>query len=283
MKPLLLVPALAVALTSLAAADPKVRIEPATVRPGDPVLVVVTNTKETPVGKAGDTELQFFRAKTGYQAVFAMPLTGNYDDVTVTVKGAAKPLKLKVKSHVFPEAKVVVEEELANPPATERDQIDGDNKAMITASRGTGEPQFTRAFVRPRGTVTSTFGEWRKFNDGHRSQHLGFDVAAKVGTKVTAINSGTVTFVGETFLGGNVVIIDHGAGIASAYMHLREATVKQGDVVKLGAEIAKTGETGRTTGPHLHVAVRVPGGFIDPLRFFRLRLSPAAPLATAKR
>ncbi len=284
MKHWSIIPALAVlAASSLAAADPKVRVEPAKVRPGDAVLVVVTNTDSAPVGTAGDTELQFFKSKRGgYQAVFAMPLTGDYDNVTIKVGGVAKPITVKVTSHVFSDAKVAVEEELANPEAAERGKIDADNKAMITASRATnGEPQFTRPFVGPRGKVTSVFGEWRTFNDGHRSQHLGYDVFAKVGTKVRAINRGTVTFVGETLLGGNVVFIGHGAGISSAYMHLKDATVALGDVVEQGAEIGHSGQTGRTTGPHLHVAVRVPGGFIDPQRFFRLKLTPV--ITPAKR
>lgn len=283
MKHWYLVSALAVvAASSVAAADPKVRVEPAKVRPGDPVLVVVTNTDKPPVGTAGNTELQFFKAKTGYQAVFGMPLTGDYDEVTITVRGAAKPIKLKVTPHMFRDAKVAVEEELANPPAADGEKIDADNKAMVAATRANGEPEFTRAFQGPRGKVTSVYGEWRTFNDGHRSQHLGFDVAAKVGTNVRAVNRGTVTFVGETLLGGNVVIIGHGAGIASVYMHLKDATVAQGDVVERGAEIGHSGETGRTTGPHLHVAVRVPGGFIDPQRFFKLKLMPAV-VANAKR
>ena len=79
-----------------------------------------------------------------------------------------------------------------------------------------------------------------------------------------------------------MVVVAHGAGIATVYMHLDKASVAQGDVVEQGAEIGLSGATGRTTGPHLHVAVRVPGGFVDPQRFVRLKLSPA-PLATAKR
>lgn len=268
-------------VSSVAFAESTVRVEPATARPGDAVLVTVTGAEREPAGTADGKELTFFRAKRDYQAVFAVPLDAD-DPIAVKVRGAGKAVEVVLKPHVFPEADVAVEDELANPPPAERARIDADNKAMIEATAAKGHPQFTRAFGRPRGKVTSVFGEWRTFNDGHRSQHLGFDVFATVGTKVRAINTGRVTFVGETFLGGNVVIVAHGAGIASVYMHLNKASVAEGDVVERGAVIGRSGETGRTTGPHLHVAVHVPGGFVDPVRFFRLKLAPAAP-ATARR
>jgi len=262
---------------SVAAAEPRVRVEPTTVRPCDAVLVTVTGVDEMPKGTGDGHALTFFRSKAGYQAVFAVPVKTEADKVTVSVPTAKSTTKLTVKEHEFKHSSVAVEEELANPEAAERARIADDNKGMLAAMADTMTPPlFTQRFVRPRGSVTSTFGEWRKFNDGHESQHLGFDVIASEGTPVKAVNRGTVAFVGETLLGGNVVIVNHGAGIASAYMHLSQAKVAVGDTVEQGAEIALSGLTGRTTGPHLHVAIHVPGGFVDPLRFFALKLSPVA-------
>lgn len=262
-------------VSSVAAAEPRVRIEPQKVRAGDPVLVTVTGVEEAPTATANGHELQWFPTRNGFQAVVAVPLTTEDDALAIRVRGVSEPVKVAIAEHEFKHTDVYVEDELANPPAAERDRIAADNKAMIEGlTAADGAPQFTRAFVRPRGGVTSGFGEWRKFNDGHESQHLGMDVFAREGTPVKAINSGTVTYVGETLLGGNVVVIAHGAGIASAYMHMSAVDVAKGDTVERGGVIGKSGSTGRTTGPHLHVAVRVPGGFVDPARFFKLALAP---------
>ncbi len=280
-----------VAVASVAAAapkvvpkvTPKVTITPRSARPGDPVLVTVTGTKGTPDGKAHGEALAFFAAKAGYQAVFAVPIDAKDTPITVEIDGIAKPQVVQVRQVTFPDAKVVVEDEMANPPKAERDRIDADNAAIIAAvGKGNGAPQFVRGFRRPQGTVTSGFGDWRTFNDGHRSQHLGLDLAAAEGAKVTAINAGTVTLVRDCFLAGNVVVVAHGGGIASAYYHLSKTSVAEGDVVAQGAVLGAAGKTGRATGPHLHLSVRVPGGFIDPAAFMKLRLAPAAPRTARK-
>ncbi|MDQ3366072.1 MAG: M23 family metallopeptidase [Myxococcota bacterium] len=279
MKPRLFAPtclAAVLAVSASAIAAPKLTVSTRSARPGDPVLVTVTGTKTLPSGKAGGDTLEFFAARTGYQAVFAVPLDAKDAPIEVTVEGAAKPATVKVRTVTFPEAKVVVEEELANPAKADRDKIDADNAAIIGAMRkGADEPQFTRAFRRPAGRITSGFGEWRTFNDGHRSQHLGLDVAAREGAKIVAINAGTVTLVRDCFLAGNVVVVAHGGGIASAYYHLSKPTVAEGDVLKAGAVVGLAGQTGRATGPHLHLSVRVPGGSVDPAAFFKLRIAPA--------
>jgi murein DD-endopeptidase MepM/ murein hydrolase activator NlpD len=267
MKSLLLL----VALTSAAAADPTVTIAPKIVHPGDPVLVTVTGTTEVPHGKAGGQSLAFFAAHGGYQAVFAVPLSINEDHVLVELGGATKPVSVALTDKTFPETSLVVEEDLANPSPEDKKLIDADNAAIgASYAKAAGDPQFTRAFHAPRGKITSTFGEWRTFNDGHRAQHLGVDYAAQEGSPVVAINDGTVVLVRETFLAGNVVVVAHGGGIASLYFHLQKPTVAEGDTVHQGERIGLAGHTGRTTGPHLHVSIRVHGGLVDPSAFFKL-------------
>jgi murein DD-endopeptidase MepM/ murein hydrolase activator NlpD len=262
-------------LSSVAVADPKVTIKPALVHPGDPVLVTVTGAKDTPKGKALGEPLHFFTAKGGYQAVFAIPVDAKPDKIAIDIDNA-KPTVVEVRDMKFPETDVIVEDELANPDKADRDRIDEDNKAIIDAAlKSKGEPLFTRKFTRPPGEVTSVFGEWRTFNDGHKSQHLGLDLFAREAAKVKSINAGTVVLVRDSFLAGNLVVIAHGGGIASAYYHLSKVSVAEGDAVELGTEIGLAGHTGRTTGPHLHLSVRVPGGFIDPATFFKLPLAPS--------
>jgi murein DD-endopeptidase MepM/ murein hydrolase activator NlpD len=262
------------ALAGVAAAEPAVTITPRSVHPGDPVLVTVTGVDEAPRAKAGGQPLAFFAARRGFQAVFAVPLAINEDHVMVEVAGAGKPIDVPVLAKKFRETKLVVEEEYANPSVEDGKLIDADNRAIsATYAKAAGEPQFTRAFMKPRGSITGTFGEWRTFQDGHRAQHLGLDVSAAEGSKVAAVNDGTVVLVRETFLAGNVVVIDHGAGITSMYFHLQKPTVAEGDHVRRGERIGLAGHTGRTTGPHLHVGIHVHGGLVDPAAFFRLPIT----------
>lgn len=263
---------------SSAAADSntKVTVEPKVVRPGAPVLVTVTGSDAMPKGKANGAALEFFPARKGYQAVFAIPLDAKAETISIEVNSAVQPASVQVLAATFPEAKLVVEDEMANPGKEERAQIDADNAAILRAvAKAKGEPQFIRAFKKPPGAVTSSFGEWRTFNDGHRSQHLGLDLAARPNTKVKAVNAGTVVLVRDCFLAGKVVVIAHGAGIATAYYHLSETSVAEGATVAQGADLGLAGKTGRATGPHLHISVRVPGGLVDPAGFFKLSLAPA--------
>ena len=268
----------------VAIAETQLRVEPTTVRPGDPVLVTVGPAFDVPHGKANGKELHFFRSKQGYQAVFAVAVDAKPDRITVEVDGVKTPATVAVRFVAFPNADIVVEEEFANPPAGLREQIAADNAAILDALRAAaGDPQFTRAFARPRGKVTSAFGEWRTFNDGHRSQHLGFDVRAREGAKVNAVNDGTVMLVRDTFLAGKVVVVAHGGGIASTFFHLSASAVAEGDRVKRGQVIGRAGQTGRTTGPHIHLGIAVHGGFVDPAAFFKLPIAVAPPPMTARR
>jgi murein DD-endopeptidase MepM/ murein hydrolase activator NlpD len=253
------------------------------VAPGDPVLVTVTGSGEMPRGTANGTPLQFFPARAGYQAVFAVPVDARPDPVTIEVDSVAQPQTVRVREVAFPETDVVVEDEFANPPKADRERIDRDNAAILAATaKAKGDPLFARPFRRPPGEVTSVFGVWRTFNDGHRSQHLGLDLFAREGTRVRAVNAGTVVLVRDCFLAGNVVVVAHGGGIASAYYHLSQPSVAEGDTVAQGDVIGLAGHTGRATGPHLHLSMHVPGGMVDPAAFFKLKLAPAKPRLTVR-
>jgi murein DD-endopeptidase MepM/ murein hydrolase activator NlpD len=112
--------------------------------------------------------------------------------------------------------------------------------------------------------VTSTFGRGREFNGTVTSRHMGTDYAGAVGAPVYAANRGVVRLVDTFFLGGNVIYIDHGAGLVTAYLHLSEQAVSVGDTVRRGAAIGKIGATGRATGPHLHWITRYGAVTVDP-------------------
>ena len=98
------------------------------------------------------------------------------------------------------------------------------------------------------------------------------DFRVPSGTPVAAMNDGTVLLARPLFYEGNFVVIDHGQGLLTLYLHLSEFKVKEGERLKRGQQIGLSGGTGRATGPHLHVAVRWQGMYLDPARLMQLTL-----------
>lgn len=98
----------------------KVTVQPTTARPGEPVLVTVTGGEHAPKGTADGAALQLFPARTGYQAVFAIPLDSKAESITVEVQRAVTPALVKIAAVTFPESSLVIEDELANPGKEER-------------------------------------------------------------------------------------------------------------------------------------------------------------------
>lgn len=127
-------------------------------------------------------------------------------------------------------------------------------------------PMWTSPFLRPRDAViTSRFGSGRMFNGTLTSRHLGVDFRGATGAPVHAANRGVVALVGDFFLAGNVVYVDHGGGVVTAYFHLSKVLVAAGDTVERGQELGLVGATGRVTGPHLHWSARYGTVTVNPL------------------
>jgi len=115
----------------------------------------------------------------------------------------------------------------------------------------------------PNGVVSSPFG-WRDFDN---SFHMGLDLAAPTGSPIYAAASGTVIIAGWSDSAGNWVVISHGNGMVTKYMHASALYVSAGDVVTAGQQIAAVGTTGDSTGPHLHFQVEINGVAVDPQAF----------------
>ncbi|MFP5490547.1 MAG: M23 family metallopeptidase [Bacteriovoracia bacterium] len=125
-------------------------------------------------------------------------------------------------------------------------------------------PYFAEPFRAPLNShITSVYGIKRVYNKAHRGQHLGTDYRAAVGVPVPAVNRGRIMFAGDLFYTGGTVIIDHGMDIFTVYGHLSEVKVEAGQIVNAGDIVALSGNTGRSSGPHLHWGVKIHGHYID--------------------
>ncbi|HEU4726942.1 MAG TPA: M23 family metallopeptidase [Kofleriaceae bacterium] len=269
------------AATAPARAEPQLQIEPKAPRTGDPVLITVTGVDRAPRGTGGKVPLVFFHVRDGWQAAFALPVEDDPKDVKIVITHPALSQTLIPAARKWGEENVTIDPEMAEPPADKRKIIDADNGAIIKALREHVALRFQGKFTLPgSGQQTSGFGSWRTLNGGFRARHLGLDLGVRKGTPVHAIEDGQVTLVRDGFLTGGTVVVAHGAGIASTYFHLDDIQVHVGDVIQRNAVIGKVGLTGRTTGPHIHLAVWVPGGFIDPAVFLHLKIGAPVQPAT---
>jgi murein DD-endopeptidase MepM/ murein hydrolase activator NlpD len=125
----------------------------------------------------------------------------------------------------------------------------------------------TPAIKPSKGYLTSRFGYRKSPFTGRREMHKGLDIANREGTLIIAPADGTVKFVGRRGLMGKTMMIDHGHGMVTRYGHLKGYLKKRGEPVKRGEAIAEMGDTGRSTGPHLHYEVHLNGVPVNPIKY----------------
>ena len=163
-------------------------------------------------------------------------------------------------------------EKKVTPPKEVYDRIKRENKLIGEArSINSNLLFFKKKFIKPidNAIVTGVYGSQRILNGKPKWPHYGIDFAAKEGTKIKAMLDGTATMVEpDLFYTGGTLIFDHGHGISTLYMHMKDIYVKKGQKVKQGEIIGTVGSTGRSTGPQLDVR----------LNWFDVRLDPATVL-----
>jgi murein DD-endopeptidase MepM/ murein hydrolase activator NlpD len=143
----------------------------------------------------------------------------------------------------------------------ELDVLEGESAALEARIRAVqSAPSTGSGSSTVTGVVTSGYGwRWGRL-------HEGIDIAAPIATPVRAAASGTVIYAGVMSGYGNIIVIDHGGGLSTAYAHL-SAIYAGGGGVSQGQTIGSVGSTGHSTGPHLHFEVRVNGTAVDPLGY----------------
>lgn len=181
-----------------------------------------------------------------------------------------------VEHFQYPQIKVelTVEKKFTEPSPEQLQQIaEGVKIKDDYLNRVTPAREWDGKFTAPAdAAISDVYGSQRIFNGKAQRPHYGLDFRVPTGTPVAAMNSGKVLLARFLYFEGNCVVIDHGQGLLTLYFHLSEFKVKEGDDVKRGQEIGLSGGTGRATGPHLHVAVRWQGTYLDPARLMQMSL-----------
>ncbi len=146
-----------------------------------------------------------------------------------------------------------VAQKYVTPPAEVLDRIHSDSQAIKKVrARFRMANDYASAFIWPaEGRISGVYGSQRVFNGVPKRPHYGIDIAAKTGTPVIAPADGLVVLVRDMYYSGWTLVVDHGRGISSTFIHLNNVHVSVGQSVEQGAHIADIGATGRVTGPHL--------------------------------
>ena len=155
------------------------------------------------------------------------------------------------------------------PPKEVYDRIKKDNILTGKAREINSELDFfTKKFIKPldKAIITGVYGSQRILNGKPRRPHYGLDYAANEGTPVKAMMDGVVTLAEKNlYFTGGTIIFDHGHGVSTLYMHMKDVDVFMGQVIKQGDIVGTVGKTGRSTGPHLDIR----------LNWFNVKLDPA--------
>ena len=173
----------------------------------------------------------------------------------------------------FPQEQIAVAPAFVRPDSAAAVRIQVELARSRQVSRQAQEtPRLWRGpFRLPRQSrITSRFGTARVYNGDVKSRHLGTDFAGTIGAPVRAAGRGVVAMVGDFYLAGRAIYINHGGGLVTAYFHLSRVDVARGDTVSRGQRIGAVGKSGRVTGPHLHWVARYGAISADPMSLLTL-------------
>jgi murein DD-endopeptidase MepM/ murein hydrolase activator NlpD len=182
--------------------------------------------------------------------------------------------KITIHAAKYPRTVIQVAKQYTEPSPEQLQKVSQDTGLKQEAFQHLNpEREWSGEFRAPvEATISGVFGTQRTFNGKVQSVHQGLDYAVPSGTPVAAVNSGTVLLARSLYFEGNCVVLDHGQGLLTLYMHLSEIKVTEGEKIERGEEIGLSGGSGRATGPHLHLAVRWQGIYLNPATLLRLKL-----------
>jgi len=179
--------------------------------------------------------------------------------------------KLVVNKGDFPISRITVQKKHSsfNPKSLERIRRDQRALGRTYNIPIDANPDVQIDFLPVEGRISTVLGAQRYVNGQPRSPHTGVDIAAPEGTPAKTPIAGKVLLTEDMFLTGKSVVIGHGNGLYSVFVHLSEILVKPGQWLDTGEVFAKVGQTGRATGPHLHWSLRFHKKRVDPLSLLR--------------
>ncbi len=251
------------------AATLTIKVNPAKIAQGDPFVVRITYPTDTsnttgralPLGAFYGKLLTFSGCGAGcYEAIGSAPIEimpGSYT-IDLNIDGDIINTPLNIGKGKFPATNITLKASLVNLSHDNRKRVQSEEAEMLEIISALTEKQWKGKFIMPLGGSHSTaFGTKRTINKSTKQVHDSLDIRGVMGSPIKASNNATVIALREYLLGGKTMILDHGHGIYSIYMHLSKFVAAQGEKVQKSQIIGVVGSTGRSTGAHLHYNIKI--------------------------
>lgn len=257
--------------------QPILHITPEGVYQGEPVMVMISDAPSFPV--KSEPSLFFFSYKNVPTALYGTDLNQKTGTTTITVifkDGSQASSSFYIKYRAQPQESLAIPAQLGGNSAANQVRVlsilSKENADLAAVYSRKDKKLWSSIFSYPIAApivVTDPYGYGRD-SGAYTIVHKGVDFHAPPGTPVYAINRGVVRMSKNYAVYGNTVIMDHGLGLLSIYMHLSKRLVAPGQLVQKGDMVGFSGETGYSEGPHLHLSVRINNISVDPVAFFAL-------------
>lgn len=251
---------------------------PPEVMQGDAFVIKVTGLGDSGIPDAILTGKRFYFNACGegcFIAVGVMGLEAKPGKYTIKIRDRedVKHLKIILKRQIFPTIRLTLPKAKVFLSPEDIARAEKEDEKLASLWKIESEKLWEGNFIMPlENDILTAFGTKRVINRKKVSVHKGIDIRGNEGTEVRASNKGRVVLAEELFFGGNTLILDHGQGIYTIYMHLSGFNVKTGEMVPKGDTIGFVGSSGRASGPHLHFGVKVLSTNTNPFSLVRMIL-----------
>jgi murein DD-endopeptidase MepM/ murein hydrolase activator NlpD len=256
----------------------EVAVSPQEVFPGDAFAIKVTEMEFSKLPPASCLGKKYHFSPCGVRcliAVGAVEIKTNPGVYPVNVRagGKIKRVDIVVRPRSFPTMELTMPEEEIFLSPQNLARVKKEERRLRSVFQKVNHRIWEGNFLLPlNNEISSQYGTKRIFNKKRISTHRGIDIKGREGEEVRASNHGRVILAGELFFGGNTIILDHGLGIYSLYMHLSKVRVSPGEMVSKGDVVGLVGSSGRSSGPHLHFGIKIMNTSVNPLSLVGLDL-----------
>jgi len=253
-------------------------ILPFEISSGEAFTIKVTSTRSSKLPIASLNGKQFYFSSCGEGCFVAIGAIGietkpGVYTIALRVGKKKKNLQLVVKHISYPTLSLTLPEDKVFLSTENLRRAKREAKKLKSICQIVSDRFWEGSFILPlENDITTVYGTKRIINRKMISVHKGVDIEGQDGMEVKASNNGRIVLAEELFFGGNTIIIDHGKGIYTIYMHLLKFNVKPQDIVSKGDIIGLVGSSGRSSGPHLHFGVKVMNMNINPVSLIKLDL-----------
>ena len=230
----------------------------------------ISNDKLTPDAFLDNQQLLTISYKDKSYLLYGIPygMKLGKNNINIMIDDNSYNLHFIVKPKFFDVQNIIVDKKYIKPSLENKNRIDTERRNLKVAKDYWYNNIPDLSFIIPAdGITTGRFGTKRFYNGEEGNPHNGLDIGAKKGTLIIAPSGGKIILTGNYYYNGKFILLDHGKGLKSIFIHLDEILVKKGQVVSKGENIGKIGNTGKSSGPHLHWSLLLNKTYINPEYF----------------